>query len=134
MEVKGFEIIRNLDLAIDVAKRLRFHNIAISIDDLGVDWPLLTELKSFPFVEIKVDREFITGCADNRLKQTVCRRILELADRHGARTVAKGVETRSDLVATHEMGFDLAQGYLFGKPANAKKFARASLARPTVLA
>ena len=134
VEVKGAEVIRNLDLAIDVAKRMRFHNIAISIDDLGTDWPLLTELKSFPFVEIKVDREFVTGSADNRLKQTVCRRILELANRNGARTVAKGVETRSDLVATHEMGFDLAQGYLFGKPANAKKFARASLARPTALA
>ncbi len=130
VEVKGAEIIRNLDLAIDVAKRMRFHNIAISIDDLGVDWPALSDLQSFPFVEIKVDREFVSGSADNRLKQTVCRSIVELADRMGARTVAKGVETRSDLVAAHEMGFDLAQGFLFGKPANAKKFARAALARP----
>lgn len=133
VEVKGAEIIRNLDLAIDAAKRMRFHNIAISIDDLGVDWPSLSDLQSFPFVEIKVDREFVTGCADNRLKQTVCRSILELADKVGARTVAKGVETRSDLVATHEMGFDLAQGYLFGKPANAKKFARAALSRPVTV-
>ncbi|MDO8979376.1 MAG: EAL domain-containing protein [Afipia sp.] len=133
VEVKAAEIIRNLDLAIDAAKRMRFHNIAISIDDLGVDWPSLSELQSFPFVEIKVDREFVTGCADNRLKQTVCRSILELADRVGARTVAKGVETRSDLVATHEMGFDLAQGFLFGKPANAKKFARSALSRPVTV-
>lgn len=133
VEVKAAEIVRNLDLAIDAAKRMRFHNIAISIDDLGVDWPSLSELKNFPFVEIKVDREFVTGCADNRLKQTVCRSILALADNVGARTVAKGVETRSDLVATHEMGFDLAQGYLFGKPANAKKFARSTLSRPVTV-
>lgn len=130
VEVKGAEIIRNIDLAIDVAKRMRFHNIAISIDDLGADWPALSDLANFPFVEIKVDREFVSGSADNRLKQTVCRSIVELADRMGARTVAKGVETRSDLVAAHEMGFDLAQGFLFGKPANAKKFARAALSRP----
>ncbi len=130
VEIKSSEIIRNIDLAVDVAKRIRFHNIAISIDDVGADWPSFTELANFPFVEIKVDREFVTGSADNRLKQTVCRSILELADHYGARTVAKGVETRSDLVAAHEMGFDLAQGYLFGKPANAKKFARAALARP----
>ena len=133
VEIKGDEIIRNLDLAIDAAKRMRFHNIAISIDDLGVDWPSLSELKSFPFVEIKVDREYVTDCADNRLKQTVCRSILELADKVGARTVAKGVETRSDLVAAHEMGFDQAQGYLFGKPANAKKFARSALSRPVTV-
>jgi EAL domain-containing protein (putative c-di-GMP-specific phosphodiesterase class I) len=133
VEIKGHEIIQNLDLAVDIAKRIRFHNIAISIDDLGADWPALTELSSFPFVEIKVDEEFVTGSADNRLKQTVCHRILELANRYGARTVAKGVETPADLVATHEMGFDLAQGYLFGKPANAKKFARAALSRPVTI-
>ncbi|MES2751996.1 MAG: EAL domain-containing protein [Pseudomonadota bacterium] len=133
VEIKGHEIIQNLDLAVDIAKRIRFHNIAISIDDLGADWPALTELSSFPFVEIKVDEEFVTGSADNRLKQTVCHRILELANRYGARTVAKGVETPADLVATHEMGLDLAQGYLFGKPANAKKFARAALSRPVTI-
>lgn len=133
IEVKGHEIIQNLDLAVDVAKRIRFHNVALSIDDLGADWPALMELSSFPFVEIKVDGEFVTGSADNRLKQSVCRRILELANRYGARTVAKGVETRTDLVVTHEMGFDQAQGYLFGKPANAKKFARAALSRPVTI-
>ena len=133
IEVKSTEIIQNLDLALDVAKRLRFHNIAISIDDLGVDWPALMELSNFPFVEIKVDKEFVTGCADNRLKQTVCRRIIELAKCFGVRSVAKGVETRADLVAIHEMGFDLAQGYLFGKPVNAKKFARAALSRPVTV-
>jgi EAL domain-containing protein (putative c-di-GMP-specific phosphodiesterase class I) len=31
------------------------------------------------------------------------------------------------------MGFDLAQGYLFGKPVNAKKFARAALSRPVTV-
>lgn len=133
IDVKSTEVIQNLDLALDVAKRLRFHNIAIAIDDLGVDWPSLMDVPSFPFVEIKVDREFVTGCADNRLKQTVCRRILELAKHAGVRAVAKGVESRADLVAIHEMGFDLAQGYLFGKPVNAKKFARAALARPVTV-
>lgn len=133
IEVKGNEIIQNLDLALDIAKRVRFHNIAISIDDLGADWPALMDLSNFPFAEIKVDREFVTGCADNRLKQTVCRRILELANRYGVRAVAKGVETRSDLIIAHEMGFDLAQGYLFGKPTNAKKFARAALSRPVTV-
>ncbi|MBN9584390.1 MAG: EAL domain-containing response regulator [Afipia sp.] len=130
VEIKSSEIIDNLDLAIDVAKRMRFHNIAISIDDVGADWPSFTELTTFPFVEIKVDREFVTGCADDRRKQMVCRNILEIADYYGARTVAKGVETRSDLAMTHGMGFDLAQGYLFGKPTNTRKFARAALARP----
>ncbi len=130
IEIKSTEIIQNLDFALDLAKRVRFHNIALSIDDLGVDWPALMDLPVFPFVEIKVDREFVTDSADNRLKRNVCSRIVDLANSYGSRTVAKGVESRADFLAAAETGFDLAQGYLFGKPVGAKKFARSALARP----
>jgi EAL domain-containing protein (putative c-di-GMP-specific phosphodiesterase class I) len=133
IEINGCEVVRDLELLKDVAKRLRFHNIAISIDDLGAEWPSLVGLDSFPFVELKVDRKFISGCADDRLKRAVCRQILDLADSYGARTVAEGVETRADFVAVRDMGFDLVQGYLFAKPAAAKKFARTMLGQPVTV-
>jgi EAL domain-containing protein (putative c-di-GMP-specific phosphodiesterase class I) len=96
VEINGVEVIRNLEHAKAAASQLRFHNIGISIDDLGAEWPsLLMSIQDFPFIEIKVDRKFVTGCSDDRLKKTVCRRILELADHYGARTVAEG--DRDDL-------------------------------------
>jgi predicted signal transduction protein with EAL and GGDEF domain len=83
------------------------HQAYPSIDDLGAEWPSFAESADFPFFEVKVDRKFITGCADDRLKQMICRRILHLADIVGARTVAKGVETRADFLCVREMGFKL---------------------------
>jgi EAL domain-containing protein (putative c-di-GMP-specific phosphodiesterase class I)/CheY-like chemotaxis protein len=124
IEINSTEVIDNLDLAIDVARQVRLHNIAISIDNVGAEWPSLMDIRSFPFVELKVDRQFVTGFTDERLKQTVCRRIIELAQGYGARTIAQGVETRADFLTAHELGFDLVQGYLFSKPMGAKKFAR----------
>jgi len=133
VEINGTEVVRNLEVVTDLARQLRFHNIGISIDDLGAEWPLLAGLDDFPFVEIKVDRKFVTGCADDRLKQTVCHRILDLADGYGARTVAEGIETQADFLAVREMGFDKAQGFFLGKPSTAKKFARSRLGRPASL-
>jgi EAL domain-containing protein (putative c-di-GMP-specific phosphodiesterase class I) len=124
LEINSAEVIDHLDLVVDVARQVRLHNIAIAIDNVGAEWPSLTGLSNFPFVELKVDHQFVTGCADDRLKQTVCRRIVELAQDHGARATAQGVETRTDFLAAHGMGFDLVQGYLFGKPLGVKKFAR----------
>jgi EAL domain-containing protein (putative c-di-GMP-specific phosphodiesterase class I)/CheY-like chemotaxis protein len=124
IEVNSSELIDNLDLVIDVARQVRLHNIAISIDNVGAEWPALMDIRSFPFVEMKVDRQFVTGFTDERLKQTVCRRIIELAQGYGARTIAQGVETRADFLTAHELGFDLVQGYLFSKPMGVKKFAR----------
>lgn len=124
IEVDSSEVIENPALVLEVAKATRLHNIAFAIDNIGAEWPSLMELKSFPFVELKVDREFVNGSADDRLKQTVCRRIVELARDHDARVIAQGVETRADFLAAHEMGFDLVQGHLFGKPQAIRKFAR----------
>jgi EAL domain-containing protein (putative c-di-GMP-specific phosphodiesterase class I) len=134
VEIHGTEVVRNLERVAQVAKELRFHNIGISIDDLGVEWPMLMELEDFPFVEIKVDRRFVTGCAQDSLKRTICRRILDFAEGAGARTVAEGVETRTDFLCVREMGFDLAQGYLFGKAMPPHKFAKKLLDRSIVVA
>jgi EAL domain-containing protein (putative c-di-GMP-specific phosphodiesterase class I) len=87
------------------------------------------DLDKIPFIKLKADRHFVTGSGSDRLKRTVCRHIVELAQRYGVRTVAEGVESRADLVAANELGFDLVQGYLFGKPMPLKKFARGTLTK-----
>ena len=127
VEIDAADVFANLDLARAVARQLRFSNIAVSIDDLGSEWPSLVGLHDFPFVEIKVDQQFIIGCANDRLKQTDCRQIFELADGFGARTVAEGVETRADYLTVREMGFDVVQGFLFAKPMTANNFMRTTL-------
>jgi EAL domain-containing protein (putative c-di-GMP-specific phosphodiesterase class I) len=129
VEIDAAEAVRNLRPVKDVARLLRDRPVAVSIDNVGIEWPLLSELDEFPFVEIKVARQFVVGCAGDRRKQTMCRRIIDLADAVGARSVAEGVESRSDLVAVLEMGFSLAQGSLLAAPMSAKTFARTVLGR-----
>jgi EAL domain-containing protein (putative c-di-GMP-specific phosphodiesterase class I)/CheY-like chemotaxis protein len=130
IEIDSSEIIGNLDLVINFANQTRPHNVAIAIDGLGPEWPALMDRAAFPFAELKVAPHFTRGCADDRLKQTVCRRIVEFAHGHGAQVVALGIETRIDFLTATEMGFDLVQGDLFGKPRAIRKFARSPSARP----
>jgi EAL domain-containing protein (putative c-di-GMP-specific phosphodiesterase class I) len=127
IDLNAVDVVRNLDTSAAAARQLRFSNVAVSIDGLGSEWPSLVGLRYFPFVEIKVDRQFISGCAENSYKQSICRQILDLADGFGARTVAMGVENHADFVAVREMGFDMVQGFLFAKPMRAQKFARTTL-------
>jgi len=130
VEINGCDLAANIELAKSAARQLRFFNVGLSIDDLGADWPVLLEIGDCPFVEIKVDRKFVSGAADDRLKRATCRSIVELADQLGARTVAEGVETRADFVTARELGFDLIQGFFFGKPTEARKFSRRTLREP----
>ncbi|MEK9285637.1 EAL domain-containing protein [Bradyrhizobium sp. ISRA442] len=129
VEIDSDEAIRDLDVLVEVAREVGLHNIGLSIDNLGANWPALMGLDRIPFVKLKADRQFVTGCGNDRLKRTVCRDIVELAKGYGARTVAEGIESRADLMAANELGFDLVQGFLFGKPMPLKKFARSALTR-----
>lgn len=129
IEIASDEAIHDLAFLTEVAREMRFHNIGLSVDNLGANWPDLMGLDRIPFIKLKADRQFVTGCGNDRLKRTVCRHIVELARGYGARTVAEGVESRGDLMAVTELGFDLVQGYLFGKPMPLKKFARSALTR-----
>jgi EAL domain-containing protein (putative c-di-GMP-specific phosphodiesterase class I)/CheY-like chemotaxis protein len=129
IEIASEEAIHDLAFLSEIAREMRFHNIGLSIDNLGANWPELMGLDRIPFIKLKADRHFVTGCGNDRLKRTVCRHIVELAQGYGARAAAEGVESRADLVAANELGFDLVQGYLFGKPMPLKKFARSALTR-----
>jgi EAL domain-containing protein (putative c-di-GMP-specific phosphodiesterase class I) len=66
VEIDGSDLVRDPVLAKQAARQLQMHNIGVSVDNLGAEWPLLMELNDFPFVEIKVDCSFVTGCADDR--------------------------------------------------------------------
>ena len=54
-------MIDNLNVLIDVAREVRLRNIAVSIDDVGADWPALMGLETFPFAELKVDEAIRHG-------------------------------------------------------------------------
>ncbi|MET3913042.1 EAL domain-containing protein (putative c-di-GMP-specific phosphodiesterase class I)/CheY-like chemotaxis protein [Bradyrhizobium sp. S3.3.6] len=129
VEIASEEAIHDIEFLTEAAREMRFHNIGLSIDNLGANWPELMGLDNIPFINLKADRQFITGCGNDRLKRTVCSHIVELAHGYGVRTAAEGIESRADLVAANELGFDLVQGYLFGKPMPLKKFARSALTR-----
>ncbi|TYL85142.1 EAL domain-containing protein [Bradyrhizobium rifense] len=129
IEIASAEAIHDIEFLTEAAHEMRFHNIGLSIDNLGANWPELMGLDNIPFINLKADRQFITGCGNDRLKRTVCRHIVELAQGYGVRTAAEGIESRADLVAANELGFDLVQGYLFGKPMPLKKFARSTQTR-----
>jgi EAL domain-containing protein (putative c-di-GMP-specific phosphodiesterase class I) len=124
LEVDGNELTRDLAKARAFANQARLRKIAISVDRLGDEWAALLQQRDFPFVEIKVEPDLVTGCAQDRSKRALCRHVVSAASQLGARTVAVGVENQADFLTARELGFDLIQGFLFAKPMGVQSFVR----------
>lgn len=88
----------------------------ICVDDLGAGFAALGYLRDLPIDVLKVDRALISRMPTERMDRAVVRAICDLASAAGVLTVAEGVETPAVLSVVEELGFDMAQGYLFGRP------------------
>ena len=97
----------------EIAIQLRLNKVSMSIDDFGSGQSTIARLAQLPFTEIKLDRSFIDGCANDETKKTMCRYVVGLAHGAGMMALAEGVETTQDLQTVIEMGFDFAQGFVF---------------------
>jgi EAL domain-containing protein (putative c-di-GMP-specific phosphodiesterase class I) len=123
------DLVKELGVVRDIAVQLAARNIGLSIDGIDAQGAMLAGRRELPVVEMKVDRKYIQGCADDRIKQAHCAQILAIAHDTGARSVAEGVETQSDFLVVRDLGFDLLQGHMFAKPMAPCKFERAMLTR-----
>ena len=124
VEVTEDEIVEDQALITEVATQLGLYNVRLSIDDVGTAHSGLSRFLDLPFVEAKIDRRFVSGCATDVAKRTLCSMIISLAHRFNAVACAEGVENAADLAALAELGCDTAQGFYLAKPMPVDAFIR----------
>lgn len=98
-------IVAHLDL-------LRQRGVGVSIDDFGTGHSSTQQVLRLPVTEIKIDRSVIQELPVGSLAHQA----VALAQQHGLRLVAEGVETPEQLERVRDLGCQRAQGYLLGRP------------------
>ena len=75
-----------------------------------------------PIEELKIDRSFIATMTSDIGNAHIVEGVVALAHKLGLATVAEGVEDEETLDALREIGCDVAQGFLLGRPMPAEAF------------
>jgi EAL domain-containing protein (putative c-di-GMP-specific phosphodiesterase class I) len=122
IDVTEEQIVTDLALANDMTKRLAHLNVKLAIDDFGRGYSSLARLKELPFVELKLDRTFVSDCGNDKVNAPLCKTVIDLAHNFGSAAVAIGIEKAADALALTSMGCDLGQGFLLGQPMPEERF------------
>ncbi len=109
--------------AYGIAGALRDLGVKISLDDFGTGHSSLTHLRRLAPSRVKIDKSFVRAIADRR-ERTIIGGTIELAHELGCVVVAEGVETSQHLRLLTQMGCDVGQGFLLGRPQPADDLVR----------
>ena len=95
----------------------------IAIDDFGVGYASLAQIKRFPIDTLKVDRSFIRDIAKNAEDRAVTEAVIAMGKALSLTVVAEGVETQEQQTFLLDHACDAMQGYYFSRPVPHEEFA-----------
>lgn len=106
----------DFQLLFNALHHYRAMGFSIALDDLGAGYSSLRLWSELRPDYVKIDRHFIDGIHLDPLKREFVGSILQIARTARAQVIAEGIELQEELLTLRDMGVDLLQGYLLGRP------------------
>ena len=121
LEVTETQIMKHPDETIKILKDISKLGISLAIDDFGVAYSSLSQLKKLPLDILKIDQSFIRGLPDNEQDISIAKAIIALAKSLDFKVLAEGVEHKNQRDFLLKEGCDDIQGYYYSRPITAKE-------------
>lgn len=115
IELTESQIAHDLSAVRSAALRLRDKRFGVSIDDFSLN-AAQAGLVSLPFSEMKLDRSLVLAARDDRAARSALGAVVRMAHGLGLVIVAEGIETLATWQMARDIGADLAQGWMVGRP------------------
>jgi len=122
LEVTESAIMTEPGRAQQLLEQLAGLGIRISIDDFGVGYTSLGQLRNLPISELKIDRSFVMTMTEDPSNELIVRSVIDLGHNLGFTLLAEGVENEQIQTALRRLGCDVAQGYHLSRPVTAEAF------------
>ena len=114
-EVTEGHQVRDIDHLESVFDYYRSHDCQVALDDLGAGYSSLNMLVRLRPDIVKLDKDLVQALPDPTSRAVVAA-IADITHSYGGRVLAECVETEEQAAAAVDLGVDLGQGWLFGRP------------------
>ena len=100
------------------------------MDDFGVGYSNLANLRKIPFDAIKIDKSFIDEITNDIKSREIVRFLVNLCKTNGMEVVAEGVDNKDQLEILKRIRCDTIQGFYYAKPLPKKEYEKFLLDNP----
>lgn len=113
VETENVDDMEHLKKILMYYRKKGFH---YALDDVGEGFSTLEVLEQLKPNYMKLDMKFVQGVSTDQRKQEAAKKFLTASLQVGAIPLAEGIEKREDFEWLSAVGYELFQGYYFGKP------------------
>ena len=106
----------NKFLSLSVIKRLKSFGIRVLMDDFGVGYSQIDNIRQIPFDAVKIDKSFADRMLGDVKTASIIKYLVELAHINDMEAIIEGVETKEQVEALRKLQIDTVQGYYYSKP------------------
>ena len=92
------------------------------MDDFGVGFSNLSNLKKIPFDAIKIDKSFIDDIVDDVKAREIVRFLINLCKVNEMEVIAEGVDKKEQLEILKKIRCDTIQGFYYSEPLTKKDY------------
>ena len=117
VEITESAKLEDLPRAANAVDRLRARGHAVCLDDFGAGASSLPYLQQLTIDLVKIDGVYIKNIHDSLRERAIVEGVLTTCKCLGIRTVAEMVEKEDQHRILLDLGVDLGQGWLYGRPA-----------------
>lgn len=116
IEITEGMVMQDLAHSVQQMHTLKDMGVSLALDDFGVGYSSLGNLKDFPIDTLKIDRSFTWGLDESERVKKLVESIITLAHNLDVKVVAEGVETKTQIEMLKEMKCEEIQGFIFSRP------------------
>ncbi|RFU63504.1 EAL domain-containing protein [Peribacillus glennii] len=115
-EVVETEKIEDIGHLQKIFRTYKNQGMGVALDDFGEGYSTLDVMVELQPDYVKIDRSKIMNCDSDSGKQEFLKNVVHIARELNIQTLAEGIERMEELQFCKDIGMDLAQGYLIGRP------------------
>jgi len=120
LEITESALVGDIDLARNLLGELKALGVRLALDDFGTGYSSLRHLQMLPFDKLKIDAGFVRAMDSDIESRKIVAAVVGLGQSLGLVTVAEGVEEAGTAALLRDLGCDVGQGWLFGRPGSAE--------------
>jgi diguanylate cyclase (GGDEF)-like protein len=120
LEITETALMRDVRAACEHLLEIKALGVRVAIDDFGTGYASLSQLQRMPVDILKIDRSFVAALSGGGQGRGLLEAILGVGRSLSLTVVAEGIEEHEQLQMLEEMGCQMAQGFMLGRPGSAE--------------